>query len=61
MEYKQAADKLKTVLEKYPFTEEEREAVQTAIGLLTLGAISKDHLKSRLRKEKDKRDKDYKW
>jgi hypothetical protein len=61
MEYQQAANVLKTLLAKYPLTDEEKEAVQTAMGLLTLGALSKSHLASRLKAEKAKKDKQIKW
>jgi hypothetical protein len=61
MEYQQAADILKKLLEKHPLTAAEKEAVQTAIGLLTLGAISKNHLKSRLQNQKAKQDKKAEW
>ena len=61
MEYAQALTALKTLLEKHPLTPEEKEAVQTAVGLLSLTVISKDKLKNRLRKEKAQEDKKAKW
>jgi hypothetical protein len=61
MEYEKAVTTLKSLLEKQPLTAEEKEAVQTAIGLLTLGALSKNHLKSRLQAQKAKRDKRTQW
>ena len=61
MEYEEASAILKTIIEKHPLTPEEKEAVQTAMGLLTLGAISKNHLKSRLKAQKAKQDKNLKW
>jgi hypothetical protein len=61
MEYEQASSILKTLMDKYTLTPEEKEAVQTAMGLLTLGAISKNHLKARLHAKKQKQDKNLKW
>jgi hypothetical protein len=61
MEYEQASQILKIIIDKHPLTPEEKEAVQTAMGLLTLGVISKKHLKSRLKNQKAKQDKNLKW
>ena len=61
MEYEAAAKVLKMLMEKHSLTEEEKEAVQTAMGLLTLGAISKNHLHSRLQAKKAKQDKNLQW
>ena len=61
MEYEKASEVLKKILEKHPFNDEEKEALQTALGLLTLAVISKNHLKGRLQKEKAKQNKDLKW
>jgi len=61
MEYQEASAILKQLLGKYPLTPQEKEAVQTAMGLLTLGALSKNHLKARLKNQKTKQDKKYKW
>ena len=61
MEYSQALTTLKTLLEKHPLTPTEKEAVQTAMGLLSLTVISKDKLKNRLRKEKAQEDKKANW
>jgi hypothetical protein len=61
VDYSQALTILKTLLEKYPLTAEEKAAVQTAVGLLSLTVISKDKLKSRLKREKAKDDKKARW
>jgi hypothetical protein len=61
MEYSQALTLLKTLAEKHPLTPEEKEAVQTAMGLLSLTVITKDKLKNRLRKDRAKEDKKAKW
>jgi hypothetical protein len=62
MEYEKAAEILKTLLDKNPLTPEEKEAVQTALGLLSLTIISKSNLKNRLHKERTKQDnKTFKW
>jgi hypothetical protein len=62
MEYENALEVLKTVLEKHTLTPEEKEAVQTAVGLLSLTVISKNRLKNRLHKERTQQDKkNLKW
>ncbi len=61
MDYQQAAAILKALLEKRSLTAEEKEAIQTAMGLLTLGALSQSHLKSRLQARKAKREKQTGW
>jgi hypothetical protein len=61
MEYDKAAEILKALIEKHPLTPDEKEAVQTAMGLLILGNISKNHLKSRLKAQQAKKDKGLKW
>jgi hypothetical protein len=61
MEYDKAAEILKTLITKHPLSPEETEAVQTAAGLLILGNISKNHLKSRLKAQQAKKDKGLKW
>jgi hypothetical protein len=61
MEYSQALATLKILLEKHPLSPAEKEAVQTAMGLLSLTVITKDKLKNRLRKEKAQEDKKAKW
>jgi hypothetical protein len=61
MEYTQALAILKTLLDKHPLTSAEKEAVQTAMGLLSLTVITKDKLKNRLRQEKAKEDKKANW
>jgi hypothetical protein len=62
MEYEKALEVLKTMLEKQPLPPEEKEAVQTALGLLSLTVISKSRLKNRLQKERTQQDKkNLKW
>jgi hypothetical protein len=61
MEYDKAAEILKTLIDKHPLTPDEKEAVQTAMGLLILGNISKNHLKSRLKAQQAKKDQGLKW
>ncbi len=62
MEYERALEVLKTLLEKQTLTPEEKEAVQTALGLLSLTVISKSQLKNRLQKERSQQDKkNLKW
>lgn len=61
MEYGKAAEVLKALIDKHPLTPEEKEAVQTAQGLLTLEAISKNRLRKRLQTKRVKEDKKLKW
>jgi hypothetical protein len=61
MEYQRAADILRDVLIKRRLNAEEKEAVQTAIGLLMLAIISDNQLKNRLKKQKAEQDRRLKW
>ena len=53
MEYQKAIAILKSLLDRHSLDAEEKEAVTTAIGLLSWGALSK----SRVKAQKAKRDK----
>jgi hypothetical protein len=57
MEYAEAINILKILLEKHPLTEEEKEAVITAIGILSWGTLSKSKIKA----QKARRDKSTEW
>jgi hypothetical protein len=57
MEYEKAIAILKSLLNKQQLDAEEKEAVMTAIGLLSWGSLSKSVLKTR----KAKRDKSTEW
>ena len=57
MEYQQAIAILKSLLEKHSLDAEEKEAVMTAIGLLSWGSLSKSKIKA----QKAKRDKSTQW
>ena len=57
MDDKKAAAILMGMLEKYLLDDEEKEAVKSAIGILSWTSLSK----SRLKAIKDKREKDAKW
>jgi hypothetical protein len=46
MEYKRAVDVLKNLVLKHPLTTEEKEAVQTAIGVLVWGSLAKSATKT---------------
>jgi hypothetical protein len=61
MDYEKASEVLKQLLDKKALTLEEKEAVQTALGLLGLTVISKNKLKTRLQKEKAQNDKKLNW
>ena len=57
MEYQKAIAILKNLLEKDSLNAEEKEAVMTAIGVLSWAALSK----SKIKKQKAKRDKSTEW
>jgi hypothetical protein len=57
MEHKEAMNILQELLKKSILTDLEREAVTTAIGILSWTVLSKSALKAR----KEKRDKSLEW
>jgi hypothetical protein len=57
MEYQKAIDILKRLLDRHSLDTEEKEAVTTAIGLLSLGVLAKSKIKA----QKAKRDKSTEW
>jgi hypothetical protein len=57
MEYEKAITVLTGLLKKYPLEADEKEAIITAIGLLSLGSLAKSKLKA----QKAKRDKSTEW
>jgi hypothetical protein len=57
VEYAEAITILKNILEKHPLNEEEKEAVITAIGVLSWDSLSKSKIKA----QKARRDKSTKW
>ena len=57
MEYHRAIDILKSLLDRHSLNAEEKEAVMTAIGLLSWSSLSK----SRIKAQKAKRDKATEW
>jgi len=57
MEYQEAIAILTSLLDRHSLDAEEKEAVMTAIGVLSWGALSKSKMKA----QKAKRDKSTKW
>ena len=57
MEYQTAIAILKSLLDRHSFDAEEKEAVLTAIGVLSWGSLSKSKIKA----QKAKRDKSTQW
>jgi len=57
MEYQEAVTILKSLLDRHPLSAEEKEAVLTAIGVLSWGSLSKSKMKA----QKAKRDKSTEW
>lgn len=57
MDYQKAIAILQSLLEKHPLDDEEKEAIMTAIGMLSWGSLAA----SRLKAKKAKRDKSTEW
>ncbi len=57
MEYAKSIAILKNMLEKHPLDAEEKEAVMTAIGVLSWGSLSE----SKRKEKKVKRDESTQW
>ena len=57
MEYAKAIAILKSLLDKHPLDAEEKEAVITAIGVLSWGSLAE----SKRKEQKAKRDKSTQW
>jgi hypothetical protein len=57
MEYEKAIVILKSLLDRHSLNAEEKEAVLTAIGVLSWGSLGK----SRLKAQKAKRDRSTQW
>ncbi|MFC1935040.1 hypothetical protein ACFLXZ_01845 [Chloroflexota bacterium] len=57
MEYQKAIAILKNLLDRHSLDAEEKEAVMTAIGVLSWGSLSKSKIKA----QKAKRDKSIEW
>lgn len=57
MEYNEAIEILKGILKNHPLNEKEKEAVMTALGVLSWGGLYESKLKDR----KSKRDKSAQW
>ena len=57
MEYQQAIAILRSLLDRHSLGAEEKEAVMTAIGVLSWGSLSKGKIKA----QKAKRDKSTEW
>lgn len=57
MEYNKAVAVLKRLLDRHDLEEEEKEAVMTAIGVLSWGSLAESRIKSR----KTRREKSTEW
>lgn len=57
MEYEKAITILQNLLDKHPLSDEEKEAVTTAIGLLSIGSLAM----GKIRAKKAKRDQSTEW
>ena len=61
MEQQKAIDILKSMLDKHMLSAEEKEAVMTAIGMLSWGAIAKNRIKAQKARREAKRNKNNEW
>ncbi len=61
MDYKQAISVLTKMLDERSFDAEEKEAVETAIGVLEWASLGTNRMKSMAEKRRAKRDKDVQW
>ena len=57
MEYQKAISILRSMLNRHSLDAEEKEAVMTSIGILSWGSLSKSKMKA----QKEKRDKSTEW
>jgi len=60
MDDKKAAEILMELLKKYPLNNEEKEAIESAIGLFSWTSLAKSRMNSLKKKQKDKLDKSIK-
>lgn len=60
MEDKEAIEILIRLLDEYPLSEKEREAIQTAVGALGWTKLAKGRMQNIIRARKAKREKDIK-
>lgn len=60
MEYKKAITILLKIKNKYPLSNEEKEAIVTAIGTLDCGSLANNRLKGIIKSRKAKQEKDIK-
>ena len=61
MEQQKAIDILKSMLDRHVLDAEEKEAVMTAIGILSWAALSKSKIKAQKAKREAKRNKSTEW
>ena len=61
MDDKKAVIILKRMLDKYSLKDEEKEAILTAVGILSWTSLSQDKIKALGKAQKAKRDKSVKW
>ena len=57
MEYEKAIDVLKKLPERHPLDNDEKEAVETAVGVLSLGALAISKVKAK----KARREQSIEW
>lgn len=57
MEYQKATELLKNLCEKYPLTQEEKDAIIKAMGMMSWASLSESRLKS----QKARREKSADW
>lgn len=58
IDYRKAIDILMKMLDKYPFSKEEKEAVTTAVGTLDFGALAKNRMRRIIKAKQTKKKRD---
>jgi len=61
MEYKRAIEIVSRAMEKHSFSQEEKEAIMAAIGVLDSASIGDKMFKARISAQKANRKKDTEW
>ncbi len=61
MEYQEAITILKSMLDKHSFDEREKEAIMTAMGVLSWGALAKSKMKASRANREAKQNRSTEW
>jgi hypothetical protein len=61
MDYKNAIEIIKKMLDKYRFSPEEKEAVLKGMGTLNWASLAENRMKGVIKKKKEKKKRDLEW